>query len=93
MATSPSPPVSSLQIKKSQLSRSPDLIQLITNSQPPPLLFLHTLTASPVDFFLEFQPDSKVMVKCDDGSYAEGEQNGGIKNTGASANLNTLWEC
>ena len=33
------------------------------------------------------------MVKCDDGSYCEGEQNGGIKNTGAAANINTLWEC
>jgi fascin 1/2 len=50
-------------------------------------------SSSPVDFYLEFRPDSKVMVRTEDGAFVEGEQNGGMKGVGSGVNKNTEWEC
>jgi len=47
----------------------------------------------PVTFFFEFVERSKFLIKhADTGKYLEGEQAGGFRATGSSANPNTLWE-
>lgn len=46
----------------------------------------------PEAFFLEFVQHSRMMIKCSNGRYLQGEQNGGFKAIGTSANQYTLWE-
>lgn len=46
----------------------------------------------PETFFLEFVQHSRLMIKCSNGRYLQGEQNGGFKAVGTSANQYTLWE-
>jgi len=50
-------------------------------------------SAKPVTFHLEFVARSKFLIKhAESGKYIEGEQNGGFRAIGGSANINTLWE-
>eukprot|EP00054_Salpingoeca_dolichothecata_P015510 m.89572 g.89572 ORF g.89572 m.89572 type:complete len:489 (+) comp21528_c1_seq1:1300-2766(+) len=53
---------------------------------------VHTNSATPVPFYLEFPLQTHVMIKTEDGAYLEGEQNGGFKATGKGSSKNTLWE-
>jgi fascin 1/2 len=46
----------------------------------------------PENFYLEFVEHSRMMIKCANGKYLQGEQNGGFKASGTQVTKNTLWE-
>ena len=46
----------------------------------------------PENFYLEFVEHTRLMIKCANGKYLQGEQNGGFKASGTQVTKNTLWE-
>lgn len=49
-------------------------------------------SATPVDFIVEFQPESKLTIKAPNGNFMKGEQNGLFRALAQDQESATLWE-